>query len=127
MTENELATITVDICYNVHVALGPGLLESVYEAAIAFELDERKIYYTRQQDVHVIYKGLVLGVGYRSDIVLENKLLLELKSVESITPVFRKITLTYLRLSDLKLGLLINFNVEKIKDGIDRIINGYFE
>jgi GxxExxY protein len=127
MTENELAKIAVDICYNIHKTLGPGLLESIYEAAIVYELEELKIPYSRQQGIHVIYKGKDLGIGFRSDLILENKLLLELKSVENITEVYHKITLSYLRLADLKLGLLINFNVDKIKNGIHRKINGYLD
>ncbi len=124
MTENELATIAVDIAFKIHTALGPGLLESVYESAFAYELEKRGIKYTRQQDIPARYEDIVLDVGFRADIIMENKLLIELKSIEHIDKVHHKVVLTYLRLSDLKLGLLINFGVNLIKDGIHRKING---
>ncbi|MDQ3051331.1 MAG: GxxExxY protein [Bacteroidota bacterium] len=126
MTENELASIAVDISFKIHSTLGPGLLESVYEAAFAFELDKRNIAYTRQMGFNVFYEGKDLGLGFRSDLVLEKKLLIELKSIENVANVHHKITLTYLKLLEIKLGLLVNFNVDKIKDGIHRKINGYF-
>ncbi len=126
MTENELASIAVEISFKIHTTLGPGLLESVYEAAFAFELDKRNIPYTRQMAFSVYYEGKDLGLGFRSDLILDNKLLIELKSVENIANVHHKITLTYLKLLEIKLGLLVNFNTDKIKDGIHRKINGYF-
>ncbi len=125
MTENELATIAVEISLKIHTTLGPGLLESVYEAAFAFELDKQNIPYSRQMPFNVYYEGKDLGLGFRSDLILDNKLLIELKSVENIANVHHKITLTYLKLLDIKLGLLLNFNTDKIKDGIHRKINGY--
>ncbi|HNR18144.1 MAG TPA: GxxExxY protein [Chitinophagaceae bacterium] len=124
MTENELATIAVDIAFKIHTALGPGLLESVYESAFACELEKRGIKYTRQQDIPASYEDVVLDVGFRADIIMENKLLIELKSIEHIDKVHHKVVLTYLKLSGLKLGLLINFGVNLIKDGIHRKING---
>jgi GxxExxY protein len=123
-TENELAKIAVDICFKIHTTLGPGLLVSIYEAALALELGKSNIQYERQKEVHAIYDGHDLGLGFRADLILENKLLLELKSVEHLDKVHHKITLTYLKLTNLKLGLLINFNVDLIKDGIHRKING---
>jgi len=91
MTENELATIAVDICYKIHTQLGPGLLESVYEAAFAYELDRRGIIYTRQQGILAKYEEIVLDVGFRADIIMENKLIVEIKSVEYLEKTHRKI------------------------------------
>lgn len=127
MTENELATIAVDIAFRVHTALGPGLLESVYESAFAYELDKKGIAYTRQEEIPAKYEDIKLDVGFRADIIIENKLLIELKSIEAIEKVHHKTVLTYLRLADLKLGLLINFGTNLIKDGIHRKINGQLD
>jgi GxxExxY protein len=124
MTENELATIAVDICYKIHTTLGPGLLESVYESAFAFELKKREIPYLRQPDIPVYYEGELLDVGFRADIIMGGKLLIELKSVEQLEKVHHKTVLTYLRLTEIKLAILVNFNVNLIKDGIHRKING---
>lgn len=124
MTENELATIAVDTCYKIHKTLGPGLLESVYEAAFAYELDKRKIAYSRQQGVIVNYEDVMLDVGFRTDIIMENKLIVEIKSVAALEKVHHKIVLTYLRLSGIKLAILVNFNVELIKNAIHRKIQG---
>src|SRR6267154_1747085 len=96
MTENELATIAVDICYKIHTTLGPGLLESVYEAAFVYELDKRVVAYTRQQGIVAHYEEAVLDVGFRSDIIMENKLIVEIKSVERLEKVHHKTVLTYL-------------------------------
>ncbi|MGN6291733.1 MAG: GxxExxY protein [Chitinophagaceae bacterium] len=127
MTENELATIAVDICYKIHYALGPGLLESVYEAAFAYELDQLGIPYKRQHGIEVVYEDVIIDIGFRVDILIENKLIIEFKSVEHLEKVHHKIVLTYLKLSHIKLGLLVNFNVPLIKEGIFRKINGYLE
>lgn len=108
MTENELAKIAVDICYKIHTTLGPGLLESVYEAAFAYELDKRGINYTRQQGIVAKYEDTVLDVGFRADIIMENKLVVELKSVERLEKVHHKTVLTYLKLSGIKLAILVN-------------------
>jgi GxxExxY protein len=124
MTENQLATIAVDIAYKIHSVLGPGLLESVYEAAFAYELDKRVIPYTRQQGILAKYEEAILDVGFRADIIMENKLIVELKSIEQFDKVHHKTVLTYLRLSGLKLAIMVNFNVNLIKDGIHRKING---
>ena len=97
MTENECATIAVDICYKIHSTLGPGLLESVYEAAFAYELGKRNIPYTRQQGVVANYDNVVLDVGFRADIIMENKLIVEIKSIEHLEKVHHKIVLTYLK------------------------------
>jgi GxxExxY protein len=124
MTENELATIAVDICYKIHTTLGPGLLESVYEAAFAYELEKRGILYTRQQGIIAKYEEAVLDVGFRADIIMENKLIIEIKSVEHLDKSHHKTVLTYLKLSGIKLGILVNFNVNLIKEGIHRKIYG---
>ncbi|RYG27800.1 MAG: GxxExxY protein [Chitinophagaceae bacterium] len=124
MTENQLAKIAVDICYKIHSALGPGLLESVYESAFAHELDKLNIPYKRQQGFDVVYNGINMGMGFRTDVIVDLRLILEFKSVECLQKVHHKILLTYLKLSGITLGLLINFNVPLMKDGIFRKING---
>lgn len=124
MTENELATVAVDIAYKIHKTLGPGLLESVYEAAFAYELDKRGIVYTRQQGIVTRYEESVLDVGFRTDIIMENKLIVEIKSIEAFDKVHYKTVLTYLKLTGIKLAIMVNFNVNLIKEGIHRKING---
>lgn len=124
MTENELATIAVDICFKIHTALGPGLLESVYEAAFHYELDKQKIPYSRQKEIVANYESAVLDIGFRTDIIMDNKLIVEIKSVEHLEKVHHKMVLTYLKLSGIKLAILVNFNVNLIKDGLHRKIYG---
>ncbi len=123
-TENDLATIAVDICYQLHTTLGPGLLESVYETAFCYELDKRGIAYTRQQGIVANYEDVVLDIGFRADIIMEGKLIIEIKSVEHLDKVHHKTVLTYLKLSGIKLAILVNFNVNLIKEGIHRKIVG---
>jgi GxxExxY protein len=127
MTENELAKIVVDAAYRVHTQLGPGLLESVYEIALAHELKKRQLKVERQVPITIRYDELIFDEGFRADGIVEDKLILELKSVEQIAPVHKKQLLTYLRLADKRLGLLINFGAERIKDGISRVVNGLGE
>ncbi|NVO18374.1 MAG: GxxExxY protein [Bacteroidetes bacterium] len=122
--ENEIATILVDIFYHIHKELGPGLLESVYEETVCFELFLRNIPFERQKGISVIYKDVKLPLGFRADIIVDNCVIVEVKSAESIAPVHLKQGLTYLRLTNLKLGLLVNFNSNLIKDGIKRVVNG---
>ncbi len=124
MTENELATVAVDVCYKIHTALGPGLLESVYEAAFDYELTKRKVAFTRQYPVQVPYDNIILDIGFRADIIMEEKLLVEIKSVELLEKVHHKTVLTYLKVSGMKLAILVNFKVNLIKEGIHRKING---
>jgi GxxExxY protein len=124
MTENELATIAVDICFKIHTTLGPGLLESVYEAAFAYELDKLNIPYSRQKGIVANYNDVVLEVGFRADIIIDNKLIVEIKSVEHLEKVHHKTVLTYLKLTGIKLAILVNFNVNLIKDGMHRKIYG---
>ncbi len=123
LSENEIATIVVDSCYHIHKELGPGLLESIYEEILFDELLEQRLDVTRQAIVPLEFRGKVYSKAYRTDLVVNNKVILELKSVETVLPVHQKTLLTYLRLMDLKLGLLINFNESLIKNGIQRIVN----
>jgi GxxExxY protein len=123
MTENELSRIIVNICYKIHTTLGPGLLESVYEELLVYELKKLNIYYKRQQGIPVIYEDVKMDLGFRADIIVEDKVIIEIKSVETIAPVHQKQLLTYLKITGLKLGLLVNFNEALIKAGIQRIVN----
>ena len=127
MTENEIATIIVDSAFNVHKILGPGLLESVYEAALKYELQKRGLNVLQQLGIPVAYKGLDLGIGFRADLVVGDKVLIEVKSIEALAAVHGKQLATYLRLMDLRLGLLINFNVALIRNGIRRVVNRLVE
>jgi len=123
LSENELSKILVNVFLKVHRTLGPGLLESVYESAICYELEKIQIPYERQVEVSVYYDKVKMDVGFRADIIVNKKLIVELKSVENISPVYFKQLLTYLRLTEMKLGLLVNFNEVLIKDGIHRVVN----
>ncbi len=123
MTENELAKIIVNTCYDIHVKLGPGLLESVYEEILYYELIKAGLLVSRQQPIPVIWDEVRMEIGFRADLIVENKVIIELKSVEVLAPVHPKQLLTYLRITGLKLGLLINFNEKLIKNGITRIVN----
>ena len=124
MTENQIAKIIVDVAYNIHVKLGPGLLESTYETLMCYELGKRGLRYTQQQVLPLIYEGVIIEEALRTDIIVENKVIIEIKSVEQLAKVHYKQLLTYLRVADKKLGLLINFGDKLIKDGIKRIANG---
>ncbi len=124
MIENEISGAIVDAAYKVHTILGPGLLESVYKTVIDFELRRRKLLVRRQVMIPVVYEGVLLEEGFRADLIVEDKVIVELKSVESVHPVHKKQLLTYLHLADKRVGLLINFNVSLIKDGISRVVNG---
>ncbi len=126
MNENELSKIIVDICYKIHTKLGPGLLESVYEAVLFYELNELGLTVERQKPIPVIWKELKLDIGFRSDLIVENKVIIEIKSVEKIKPVHPKQVATYLKITKLKLGLLVNFNESLIKNGITRIVNNLY-
>jgi len=123
MTENEIAKIIVNTAYNIHVKLGPGLLESVYEEILYYELVKQGLKVERQKGIPVIWDDIKMELGFRADLIVENKVITELKSVETIAPVHPKQLLTYLRITGLKLGLLINFNEKLIKNGITRIVN----
>jgi GxxExxY protein len=124
MTENEIASQIVDAAFKVHTQLGPGLLESVYEVVLAHELQKRGLRVARQTAIPILYDGIKFDEGFRADLIVEDKVIVELKSIETIAPVHKKQVLTHLRLMNLKLGLLINFGEELIKNGISRIVNG---
>jgi GxxExxY protein len=125
MSENDIASLIVDSALEVHRELGPGLLESVYENCLLYELRKRMLEVKQQQPVPVIYKETQLELGFRLDLWVEEKVIIEVKSVESLNDVHLAQVLTYLKLTNNKLGLLINFNVPLIKQGIKSVINGY--
>ena len=123
MTENEISKVIVDAAFKIHTTLGPGLLESVYEKIFEYELKRRGCEVIVQQPVPVVYEEVKLELGFRADLIVNRKVVIEVKSVEAIAPVHAKQLRTYLRLMDLRLGMLINFNVNLIKDGITRVVN----
>ena len=123
MTENEIARQIVDAAFKIHTQVGPGLLESAYEAMLVYELRQRGLTVGQQVPVPVVYDGVQLEIGYRADLVVEDKVIVELKSVEKVAPVHKKQLLTYLRIADKRLGFLINFGAVLIKTGITRVVN----
>lgn len=123
MDTNRISGEIVDACMKIHKILGPGLLESVYETVLAHELRARGYEVNLQVSIPVTYEGIMLEVGFRADMIVNDFVIVELKSVESILPVHKKQLLTYLRLSGKRVGLLINFNSELMKDGITRVVN----
>ena len=127
MNENEIATVIVDAAFKIHKTLGPGLLESVYEAALKYELQKRGLKVLQQLGIPLAYEGLDLGIAFRADLVVGDKVVIEIKFIEALAGVHGKQLATYLRLMDLRLGLLINFNVELIRDGIRRVVNRLVE
>ncbi|MFY7900954.1 MAG: GxxExxY protein [Chitinophagaceae bacterium] len=124
MSENELAKIVFESGLKVHKALGPGLLESAYEECLYFELVNQGLYVEKQKGLPLMYEQVKLDIGYRVDLLLERKLIVEIKSVEALNDIHLAQVITYLKLSNCKLGLLINFNTTLFKDGIKRVING---
>jgi GxxExxY protein len=127
MTENEIAKQILDAAFLVHTGLGPGLLESVYEVVLAYELEKTGLTAERQKPMPIVYDNIRFDEAFRSDLVVNGKVIAELKSVEALLPVHAKQLLTQLRLSSLKLGLLINFGEAHLKNGIKRIINGHLD
>jgi len=123
-TENDISHDIVDATVHIHRILGPGLLESVYETVLAHELTLRGLHVARQQPIPICYHGIQFDEGFRADLLVEDKVIVELKSVEQIAPVHKKQLLTYIRLCDKRLGLLINFGACLAKEGIHRIVNG---
>ncbi|RRO15295.1 GxxExxY protein [Flavobacteriaceae bacterium 14752] len=123
MTENEISYKVIGIAIKLHNELGPGLLESAYEAALKHDLEEFGFKVKQQVPMPFIYKEIKTDIGYRLDLVIEDKLVIEIKSLENLAPVHYAQLLTYLKLSNKKLGLLINFNTKLLKDGIHRIVN----
>lgn len=124
MRENELSRILVDCCYRIHRGLGPGLLESTYEEILAYEVKKLGLVCIRQPAIPIMWDGIEFKKSYRADIIIEDLVIIEIKSVETVAPVHYKQLLTYLRLTDLKLGLMVNFNSSLIKNGIKRVVNG---
>jgi len=126
MTEDEVTNIVIGCCIEIHKHLGPGLLEAAYEECLHYELTEEEgLHVERQKAVPLIYNDIRMDCGYRVDFLVENKVVVEVKAVEAIHEVHRMQTITYLKLTNCKVGLLINFNVAKLKDGIKRFVNNY--
>jgi GxxExxY protein len=123
MTENEIAKIAVDICFRIHTTYGPGLFESVYEEVFCYELSKTGIPFYRQHPIPLVHEEIKMEAGFRADVLIDNKVIVELKSIEALAPVHFKQVQTYLKLTGCKLGLLVNFNVALIKEGIHRIVN----
>jgi GxxExxY protein len=123
MHENDIARIVVDAAYKIHTTLGPGLLESVYRAVLKYELEKRGLQVKEEVAIPVVYEAVRLELGFRADLIVNDLVIVELKSVEELANVHKKQLLTHLRLTDKRLGLLINFNVSLIKDGIIRVAN----
>ncbi len=123
MTENEIAKIAVGICFKIHTQYGPGLFESVYEEIFCYELNKNAILFYKQYPIPLVHEEIKTEAGFRADILIENKVIIEIKSIEALAPVYYKQIQTYLKLTGCKLGLLINFNVALIKEGIHRIVN----
>ncbi|MFT4092798.1 MAG: GxxExxY protein [Niabella sp.] len=123
LTENDIATKALDICFDIHRHYGPGLFESVYEEIFCYEWAKTGIPFQRQQGITLIHGTIKMNIGFRADVILDNKVILELKSIESLADIHYKQVLTYLKLTNLKLALLINFNLTLLKTGIKRIVN----
>jgi GxxExxY protein len=124
MDENQISKVVVDCCYKIHTRLGPGLLESVYLEILLYELKKAGLSCEKEVGIPVHYDEIKLDLGFRADLIVENLVIIELKAVEKVMPVHKKQLTTYLRLTRMKLGLLVNFNVRLIKDGIERVVNG---
>ena len=124
MTENEVGKVIVDSAVQLHRELGPGLLETVYEVLLAHEIEARGVKVERQVNIPITYRGIKFDEGFRADLIVDHKVIVELKSVEQISKAHKKQVLTYLKLTDLKLGYLLNFGEELMKEGISRVING---
>jgi len=123
LTENDIAKSVVDVCFKMHNKYGPGLFESVYEEIFSYELMKINMPFKRQQAIPLVHEEIKLEIGFRADFIIDDKVIIELKSVELLAPVHYKQVQTYLKLTNIKLGLLVNFNVNLIKDGIHRIVN----
>ena len=123
MTENEISTIIIGLAIDVHKALGPGLLESAYKECLYYKIKEAGLFVEKEKPMPLIFEEVNLDCGYRIDLLIENKVVIELKSVECLNDVHLAQTLTYMKLGNYKLGLLINFNVALLKDGIKRVVN----
>jgi GxxExxY protein len=124
MTENEIATKLIGLSIDVHNALGPGLLESAYKECLFYKISQSGLYVEKEKPMPLIFEAVKLDCGYRLDLLIENKVVIEIKSVEALNDVHLAQTLTYLKLGEYKLGLLINFNVALLRNGIKRVVNG---
>ncbi|MBQ0062954.1 MAG: GxxExxY protein [Prevotella sp.] len=124
MQENDISKIILDLCIKIHKTLGPGLLEKVYEECLCYEISKAGLDYERQKPIPIVYDGMEMDEAFRADIVVADKVIIELKSVSKVDDVFFSQLLTYLKLSDKKLGLLINFNTKRMIDGFHRVVNG---
>ncbi len=127
MKHNEITGIIVDTALHIHRELGPGLLESVYQTVLSHELHKRGLTVEQEVPIPVVWDGITMEIGFRADLIVEGLVIVELKSVEAVHPVHRKTLLTYLRLADKRLGLLMNFGEVLMKDGISRVVNGLEE
>lgn len=124
MTENEISNRVIGVAMDVHTALGPGLLESAYKECLFYKLTQANLYVEKEKPMPLIFESIKLDCGYRIDLLIENKLVIELKSVDALNDIHLAQTLTYLKLGNFKLGLLMNFNVQHLKNGIKRVVNG---
>lgn len=124
MTENELSNIVIGLALKVHTHIGPGLLENAYINCLHYELNKNRLYVEKEKPMSLIYEDVKMECGYRLDLLIENKLVLEIKSVEALHDIHLAQVLTYLKVGNFKLGLLMNFNVLRLKDGIKRVVNG---
>jgi GxxExxY protein len=127
MKENDIGTTVVDCAVRLHMELGPGLLETVYEVLLAHQLQQAGLHVVRQVPIPIVFHGITFDEGFRADVLVEDKLILELKSVDAVHDVHKKQLLTYLRLTKLRLGYLLNFGQACMKDGITRVINGVLD
>jgi GxxExxY protein len=125
MQDNEITGEIVDAAMKIHKALGPGLFESVYQKVLAYELEQRKLQVEPKKIIPIRYGDLIIAKGFEADLIVEERVIVELKSIDQLAPVHSKQVLTYLRLTGMRLGLLINFNVPLLKDGLVRVVNGY--
>jgi GxxExxY protein len=123
MSENDIATLALDICFDIHKRYGPGLFESVYEEIFCHEWTKNGIPFKRQQGIPLVHEDIKMEIGFRADVILDNKVIMEIKSIEVLADVHLKQVMTYLKLTDLKLGLLVNFNVAMLRNGIKRVAN----
>ena len=123
MNENDITTLALDICFKIHRQYGPGLFESVYEEIFCHEWSKTGILFKRQQGVPLIHEDIRMEIGFRADVILGDKVILEIKSIEALADIHFKQVLTYLKLTNLKLGLIVNFNVVLLRDGIKRVAN----
>ena len=124
MTENQISKVVLDCAFKIHSQLGPGLLESAYQECLYYEISKSRLNVLKEVPLPLVYEEVQLEVGYRIDLLIENKFIVEIKSVESLTDVHLAQVLTYLKLSKIKLGFLLNFNVSRLKNGVKRVING---